>query len=280
MLRAAEAEGLAGFAFTEHVFHIEEARAASRYLGTRWDGELEGPADRRRALPERDRAGSRGGPCGGRRRSAWSSSTGPTIRCVREAQDDLHGGARRRPGTSCSARCTACADDHSIFDPAMPLSAAEAWDDYLERLGDAVEHGGYDVVTHPVRLAVSRPEVPSDLRRAARPRWPSWRPRATPRSRSTAPTCASSRSSCSCCASRSARAGARASLGSDAHYPRSVGAVLAGVELLRAAGVRHAVAFERGRRRDVRCCDAGARRARAARAARVRDDASSSSRSR
>ena len=42
MVRAAEAAGLASFAFTEHVFHIEEARAASRYLGTRWDGELEG----------------------------------------------------------------------------------------------------------------------------------------------------------------------------------------------------------------------------------------------
>src|SRR4051794_41834389 len=43
MVRAAEGAGLAGFAFTEHVFHINEARAASRYLGTRWDGELEGP---------------------------------------------------------------------------------------------------------------------------------------------------------------------------------------------------------------------------------------------
>ncbi len=43
MVRAAEAAGLASFAFTEHVFHLEEARAASRYLGTRWDGELEGP---------------------------------------------------------------------------------------------------------------------------------------------------------------------------------------------------------------------------------------------
>ena len=49
MVRAAEAAGLAGFAFTEHIFHLDEARAASRYLGTRWDGELEGPADRRRA---------------------------------------------------------------------------------------------------------------------------------------------------------------------------------------------------------------------------------------
>ena len=43
MVRAAEAAGLAGFAFTEHIFHLDEPRVASRYLGTRWDGELEGP---------------------------------------------------------------------------------------------------------------------------------------------------------------------------------------------------------------------------------------------
>jgi hypothetical protein len=43
MVRAAEAAGLAGFAFTEHIFHLDEPRVASPYLGTRWDGELEGP---------------------------------------------------------------------------------------------------------------------------------------------------------------------------------------------------------------------------------------------
>jgi hypothetical protein len=47
------------------------------------------------------------------------------------------------------------------------------------------------------------------------------------------------------------RAGAPVSLGSDAHYPRRAGAVLGGIEFLRAAGVRHAVAFERRVRRDV-----------------------------
>jgi histidinol phosphatase-like PHP family hydrolase len=47
------------------------------------------------------------------------------------------------------------------------------------------------------------------------------------------------------------RAGGPVSLGSDAHYPRRVGGVLGGIDFLRAAGVRHAVAFERGRRRDV-----------------------------
>ena len=50
--------------------------------------------------------------------------------------------------------------DHSIFDSSTPLTSAFAWDDYFERLGDAVEHGGFDVVTHPLRLAVSRPTCP------------------------------------------------------------------------------------------------------------------------
>jgi histidinol phosphatase-like PHP family hydrolase len=48
-----------------------------------------------------------------------------------------------------------------------------------------------------------------------------------------------------------ARTGAPVSLGSDAHRPHSVGAVLKGVDLLRGAGVSNAVAFEQRRRRDV-----------------------------
>jgi histidinol phosphatase-like PHP family hydrolase len=47
-----------------------------------------------------------------------------------------------------------------------------------------------------------------------------------------------------------ARAGAPLSLGSDAHRPHSVGAVLRGIDAVRAAGVRSAVAFERRERRD------------------------------
>ena len=106
MVRAAEAAGLAGFAFTEHVFHLDEARAASRYLGARWDGELEGPpidvkqylgeiAAAAEAVPAvavdgRARARALAG------RSARAGGAGGVHRRA-------HGGA----GTSCSARCTA-----------------------------------------------------------------------------------------------------------------------------------------------------------------------------
>src|SRR5258705_78712 len=120
MLRAAEAQGLAGFSFTEHVFHLDEPRVASRYLGTRWDGELVEP----------------------------------------------------------------------------PAAAAVA----LE-----VNGSGGRVYPELVQLL---------------------------------------------CESI-ARAGTPVSLGSDAHRPHSVGAVLRGVDLLRGAGVRRAVAFERRHRRDI-----------------------------
>ena len=249
MVRAAEAAGLAGFAFTEHVFHLDEARAASRYLGTRWDGELEGPPIGVARYLSEIAAAAEAVPAVavtvGLELEHW-----PDDPRVREAQDafvaehagDL--GPRARLGALPERRLTRS----SI--PSMPLSAAEAWDDYFERLCDAVEHGGYDVVTHPVRLAVSRPEVPADL---------------AERLDRLAELAAASDTALEVNGSdvrvypelvqllceSIARAGAPVSLGSDAHYPRRVGAVLGGIEFLRAAGVRHAVAFERRRRRDV-----------------------------
>jgi histidinol-phosphatase (PHP family) len=140
--------------------------------------------------------------------------------------------------------------DHSIFDPSIPLSSDEAWDDYLARICAAVEHGGFAVVTHPVRLAVSFPDPPADLAR---------------RLDRIAELAAANDVALEVngsdirtfpelvellCASI-ARAGALVSLGSDAHRPRRVGAVLEGLALLRAAGVHEAVAFERGRRTSV-----------------------------
>jgi histidinol phosphatase-like PHP family hydrolase len=247
MVRAAEAAGLASFAFTEHIFHLEEARAASRYLGTRWDGELEGP------------------PIGVDRYLSEIRAAGDALPAVavRAGLELEHWPDDPRVGEVQAAFVASRADDwdlvigsvhcltgdHSIFDPAIPLTGDEAWDDYLTRIAGAVEHGGFDVVTHPVRLAVSRPDPPA------------WLPQRLDRIAELAVAndvalevngsdvrgypalvellCASI-----------ARAGARVSLGSDAHRPRRVGAVLDGLELLRAAGVRSAVAFTRRERLD------------------------------
>jgi histidinol-phosphatase (PHP family) len=248
MLRAAEAAGLAGFAFTEHVFHIDEARAASRYLGTRWEGELEGPPIGVDRYLAEIRSAAEAVPAVavtvGLELEHW-----PDDPRVGEVQDAFI--ASRAGDWDIVLGSVHClTGDHSIFDPSMPLSAGEAWDDYLERLGDAVEHGGYDVVTHPVRLAVSRPDVPGDL--AARLDALAERAAAsdTPLEVNGSDTRGYPELVRLLCESIG-RAGARVSLGSDAHYPRRVGGVLDAVEMLRAAGVREAVAFERGVRRDV-----------------------------
>ena len=114
---------------------------------------------------------------------------------------------------------------------------------------DAVEHGGYDVVTHPLRLAVSRPEVPRDLARRL-DRLAELAAAADVALEVNGSDVRVYPELVQLLCESIARAGAPVSLGSDAHRPHSVGAVLRGIELLRAAGVRSAVAFERRARRD------------------------------
>jgi histidinol phosphatase-like PHP family hydrolase len=140
--------------------------------------------------------------------------------------------------------------DHSIFDPSTPLSTAAAWDDYFERLADAVETGGYDVVTHPLRLAVSRPEVPHDMARRL-DHLADLAARADVALEVNGSDVRVYPELVQLLCESVARAGAPLSLGSDAHRPHSVGAVLRGIDAVRTAGVRSAVAFERRERRDV-----------------------------
>ena len=248
MVRAAEAAGLASFAFTEHIFHLDEARAASRYLGTRWDGELEGPPiGVERYLREIAEAGEAVPAVvvrAGVELEHWPDD--PRVREVQDAFVAEH--AEDWDIVLGSVHCLT--GDHSIFDASIPLSSEDAWGDYLERLGDAVEHGGFDVVTHPLRLAVSRPDPPADLAQ---------------RLDRLAELAAANDVALEVNGSdvrgypelvqllceSIARAGAPVSLGSDAHRPHRVGSVLDGLGILRAAGVHEAVAFERGRRISV-----------------------------
>jgi histidinol-phosphatase (PHP family) len=248
MVRAAEARGLAGFTFTEHVFHLDEPRVASRYLGTRWDGELEGPPISLARYLSEIAAAAEAVPAVavgvGLELEHWPDD--PRVREVQDAFVAAH--AADWDIILGSVHCLT--GDHSIFDPSTPLTTERAWDDYFERLADAVQHGGFDVVTHPLRLAVSRPQVPGDLAQ---------------RLDQLAELAAAADVALEVNGSdvrvypelvqllceSIARAGAPVSLGSDAHRPHSVGAVLKAVDLLRAAGIRQAVAFERRRRRDI-----------------------------
>jgi histidinol phosphatase-like PHP family hydrolase len=247
MMRAAESAGLASFAFTEHVFHLEEPRAASRYLGTRWDGELEGPPiGIERYLREIGAAGEAVPAVAvriGLELEHWPDD--PRVGVVQDAFVAAH--ADDWDLILGSVHCLT--GDHSIFDASIPLGAGEAWDDYLARLADAVEHGGYDVVTHPVRLAVSQPDVPGDLARRLDHLAELAAAGGTALEINGSDVAVFPELVQLLCESI-ARAGARVSLGSDAHRPHRVGVVMEAVELLHAAGVRTAVAFDRRGRRD------------------------------
>ena len=248
MVRAAEAAGLASFAFTEHIFHLAEARAACRYLGTRWNGELEGPpigVDR--YLREISAAGEAVPAV--TVRAGLELEHWPDDPRVREVQDAFV--ASRAADWDVVIGSVHClTGDHSIFDPSIPLSSEQAWDDYLARVGDAIEHGGFDVVAHPVRLAVSFPDPPADLG----PRLDRLAELAVANDVALEVNGSDVRvypELVALLCESVARAGTPVSLGSDAHRPRRVGAVLDGLGLLRTAGVREAVAFERRRRASV-----------------------------
>jgi histidinol-phosphatase (PHP family) len=247
MVAAAETQGIAGFVFTEHVFHLDEPRVASRYLGTRWDGELEGPPISVREYLDEIAAAARAVPAVsvgvGLELEHWPDD--PRVREVQDAFVAAH--ADDWDVILGSVHCLT--GDHSIFNAAIPMSAAEAWDDYLERLAGAVEHGGFDVVTHPLRLAVSKPDVPADLAQ----RLDRLAELAAARDVALEVNGSDVRvfpELVQVLCESIARAGAPVSVGSDAHYPRRVGSVAPGVVLLREAGVRSAVAFEHRRRRD------------------------------
>ena len=230
MVRAAEAAGLAGFAFTEHVFHLEEARASEPLPRHALGRRARGPADRRRAVPRRDRRGRRRGRAGRRGDGrAWSSSTGRTIPRVREVQDAFVAAhAERWDIVLGSVHCLT--GDHSIFDPSMPLAAADG----LGRLPRAARRRRRARRLRRRHAPGAARRQPARGARATWPGgstgWPSSPPRATPRSRSTAPTCASTPSSCSCCASRSGAPARRSASARTRIYPRRVGAVLSGIE--------------------------------------------------
>jgi histidinol phosphatase-like PHP family hydrolase len=248
MLQAAESRGLAGFSFTEHIFHLDEPRVASRYLGTRWDGELEGPPIGVGQYLGEIAAAAEAVPAVavgvGLELEHW-----PDDARVREVQDAFVA-AHADDWDIILGSVHCLTGDHSIFDSSMPLSSATAWDDYFERLADAVQHGSFDVVTHPLRLAVSRPEVPADLAQRL-DRLAELAAAADVALEVNGSDVRVFPELVQLLCTSIARAGAPVSLGSDAPRPHCVGAVLPGVELLREAGVRRAVAFARRARRDI-----------------------------
>lgn len=236
MLAAAAREGLSEIAFAEHVFHINEALDEVPYL--------------RRWRPE-------GGPL----------SLDEYVRTVREA--DGAGGVVVRLGIELDAipddvdfeRRTQAfrqahpvdwdvvlgsvhvlRDDVGVQDARILFPAADAWEDYLQRIGAIAASGRYDVITHPVRLGFSLPgmpaAVPSLLDRVAR----------TAAHEGVALEVNGSDlrhrpDLVSTLVRACARHRTPISLGSDAHLPGSVGGVKDAVPLLREAGIREVARF-------------------------------------
>ena len=244
MLRAAAEAGLAGFAFTEHIFHIEEARAASRYLGTRWEGELEGPPigiERYGEIAAAAAAVPAVGVSVGIELEHWPDD--PRVGEVQQSFMAEH--AEAWDIVLGSVHCLS--GDHSIFDSFIPLNAARPGTTTSSASPTPSRTGA----TTSSRTRTPRGEPAGAARHGAATRPPG---RSGCRCRHGARGQRLGRAGLSelvqlLCESI-ARAGAPLSLGSDAHRPHSVGAVLRGIDGVRAAGVRSAVAFERRERRD------------------------------
>jgi histidinol phosphatase-like PHP family hydrolase len=237
MTRAATEAGVDELGFAEHVFHILEARAASRWLRERF--EPEGPPLSHAAYVADVRAAAAAAPIPVR--LGIELDARPDDPALEQALADFraaHGAAWDVVIGSVHV-LDGDQEIHTLDDPRPPLAI---WRDYVERLRAAVASGLYDVVSHPVRLGFELRETPSEVggllrdlaRDAARHDTPLELNGTDLRSRPDLVTLLVA----ACAAER-----APVALGSDAHTPRRAGCVLAGIPLLREHGIASVAAF-------------------------------------
>ena len=240
MVAAAAAVGIERFAFAEHVFHFTDAIETNAYLrecAERWS---EGPGTTIQEYFAAARAS-------GERLPEVAVAVGvefdfvPENPALAEHARDL---TKAHPWDVVLGSVHVLTGDRSIFRHTDEISPAEAWSDYHARLLASVESGLFDVITHPLRLIASKLESPADL---------------PDRLDELAEAAANSGVAIEVNGSdlrlaqplveqliaAIARRHAPLSLGSDAHRPRTVGSVLPALDLLRAAGIREALSFER-----------------------------------
>jgi histidinol-phosphatase (PHP family) len=245
MVDAAVAAGVGRLTFTEHVFHIEEARALSPYIATRFAPE--GPplphADYLARIEEAGRDAPipvrAGIELDVRAEDARLEEATEAFRARFEASWDIVIGSVH-----------VISGDLSIDGAPTGADPQLAWRDYLDRLIAAVESRRYDVVSHPVRLAVTVPEVPAFVADGL-----------------DALAAAAAGSDVALEANGSdlvhrtdlvellvracVRHGAPISLGSDAHRPAHAGVALGYEDLLAEWGVAAVVGFDHRRRFEV-----------------------------
>jgi len=242
MVEAAAAAGVTELVFSEHVHHIEEARAASPYIATRFAPE--GPPVAHGGYVATVRAAAAVAPipvrCGIELDVAADNAglvaATNALRDSYASQWDVVIGSVHVIG-----------GDEAIEGEPVHRDAAAAWADYLERLTEAAASGSYDVISHPVRLAQSHPDAP---------------PFVAPRLAELAETAARADVALEIngtdlerrpdlveiLVDACARHATPVSLGSDAHRPQKAGRIRAAIPLLRRAGIDRIVAFERRNR--------------------------------
>jgi histidinol phosphatase-like PHP family hydrolase len=237
MTRAAVAAGVDELAFAEHVFHIEEARAASPWLRERFVPE--GPPLSHAAYVADVRAAAAAAPIpvrvgielDARPEDGALEAALAAFRTAHGADwDVVIGSVHVIEGDQ---------EIHTLDDPRPALAI---WQDYVERLRAAVGSGLYDIVSHPVRLGFELRETPPQVaallrdlaRDAARQDTPLELNGTDLRARPDLVTAL-----VAACAAEHAPV----ALGSDAHAPHRAGCVLAGIPLLRAHGIASVAAF-------------------------------------
>ena len=245
MVAAAAAAGVGEIAFTEHVFHIDEARARSRYIATRF--EPEGPPVSHEAYVAAIDAVSATAKIRVRR----------GIELDVRAEDPAFEAATMAFRTACGGdwdlvigSVHVIAGDESVEGEPISHPSAFAWSDYLDRLVAAAASERYDVIAHPVRLARSVPDAPAtlparldELAAVAADHDVALELNGTDLQRRP--------DLVELLVASCARHATPVSLGSDAHLPNTAGRALAGIDLLRRAGIRTVAAFDRRARHAV-----------------------------
>lgn len=239
MVDAAVAAGVTDLVFSEHVHHIEEARAACPYIATRFAPE--GPPVAHRGYVETVRAAAAAAPipvrCGIELDIADDNAglvaATAALRDSYDAEWDVVIGSVHVIG-----------DDAAIEGEGVRQDPAAAWSDYLDRLVAAAASGSYDVISHPVRLAQSQPDAPAFV--AARlDELAGTAARADVALEVNGTDLERRPDLVGMLVEACARHATPVSLGSDAHRPQKAGRVRAALPLLRRAGIDRIVAFER-----------------------------------
>ncbi len=243
MVEAAERKGISAIVFSEHNFHLDEAREAIPYLAARWTPEGP-PLPLARYVEEVRTAGERSRV---QVLLGLEVDVRPEDDAFEQATDAFT--AQRDDWDVVLGSVHTMSDDVSVQDEPVSMSPDDAWADYLGRVTIAAGSGRFDVISHPVRLGYSvsgiPAAVPSLLDGVAR----------TAASEGVAVEVNGADFQrrpdlVGLLVEILARHDAPISLGSDAHLPNSVGRVREVLPLLQQHGVRHLARFA-GRRMEL-----------------------------